>query len=249
VDAAEAKASKGAANYYSWSPKAGLRFIALDTVSDGGVAGPSANGNLDAPQFAWLGRQIAKATADGELIVLFGHHPIRSLNANIPDELSPPCLVADAHGHDVNPGCDRDPRSSQPLKLGADLQSLALANPNVIAFVAGHTHEHKITAFKRPSGGGFWGIETASEIDWPIQSRLLEIMDNGDGTLSILGTVLDHGGGLATPPDGADAAGFDEVTLAVIGRELAFNDPQQGGETGVGAREDRNVELLLPDPR
>lgn len=107
-----------------------------------------------------------------------------------------------------------------------------------------------MTPFARPGGGGFWGIETASEIDWPILSRLLEVMDNRDGTLSIFGTLIDHGAARATPPPGADAFGFGNEALASLGREFAYNDPQVGIEDGAEGRpEDRNVELLVPDPR
>jgi hypothetical protein len=35
VDQKEIDASNGAASYYDWSPKPGLRFISLDTVSEG----------------------------------------------------------------------------------------------------------------------------------------------------------------------------------------------------------------------
>ena len=195
---------------------------------------PRADGNIDNPQFQWIAGQLAAAEAADELVILFGHHPIRSLTADLPDELAPPCTINDLHGHDVNPGCDGDPRDSQPIHLGADLEALLLAHPNVIAYVAGHTHEHKITPFSNGAGGGFWGIETSSEIDWPIQSRLLEVMDNKDGTLSIFGTLIDHGGSLATPPSGTSAALMGPSTLASIGRELSFNDPQNGGGTGVG---------------
>ena len=39
-------------------------------------------------------------------------------------------------------------------------------------------------------------------------------------------------------------------TLAALGREFAFNDPQVGVEAGAeGNAADRNVELLLNDPR
>ena len=44
-----AAASGGEAGYYAWSPVPRLRFIALDTTSDGGIAGPSADGNIDDP--------------------------------------------------------------------------------------------------------------------------------------------------------------------------------------------------------
>src|SRR5919202_1675725 len=47
IDPAEATASKGATDYYSFSPKPGFRFIAIDTVSEGGIPGPSADGNID----------------------------------------------------------------------------------------------------------------------------------------------------------------------------------------------------------
>ena len=36
VDPAQNAASNGSAGYYSWSPKPGVRFISLDTVSEAG---------------------------------------------------------------------------------------------------------------------------------------------------------------------------------------------------------------------
>lgn len=248
VDPAELAASKGSASYYAWSPKPGFRFIALDTTSGAGIVGESAEGNIDAPQFAWIERQLDAAEAADELVVLFGHHPIRSLTASAPDELAPPCLLPGPFGHDLNAGCDVDPRSSQPIKLGADLQALLTSHPHVIAYVAGHTHENRITPFAGPDGHGFWGIETASEADWPQQSRLIEVMDNLDGTLSIFGTSLDGAAPAQTPAPG-DASGLSEAQLASISRELSYNDPQLGGGTGEGTPADDNVELLLDDPR
>jgi hypothetical protein len=245
VDPDEQRASRGQAAYYALSPRPGIRLVSLNTVAEGDTI--NSNGNLDDPQFRWLGRELAAAERRGELVILFGHHPIRSLTNRATDETAGPCALRAVTG----PGCDLDPRVSRPIRLGADLQALLLAHRNVIAYVAGHTHEHRITAVRRAGGaGGFWGIETSSEIDWPIQSRLLEVMDNRDGTLSIFGTLVDHGGALATPPSGTPAGGFGPETLAAIGRELAYNDPQVGVESGAEGRPaDRNVELLLPDPR
>ena len=244
VDRNELAASRGQASYYSFSPRRGLRLIAIDTVADGDRL--SSTGNIDDPQFRWIERELKAADGSDELVILFGHHPIRSLTNSAPDENGGDCALRAVFG----PGCDLDPRNSKPLRRGPDLQRLLLAHPRVIAFVAGHTHANRITAFKRERGGGFWGIQTASEIDWPIQSRLLEVMDNRDGTLSIFGTLIDHGATLATPPPGARAGSFDGETLAAIARELAYNDPQVGVEVGAEGRpQDRNVELLLPDPR
>jgi metallophosphoesterase (TIGR03767 family) len=245
VDADELNASNGQASYYAFSPRPGIRMIAINTVAEGDRL--NSNGNLDDPQFRWLQREIGAASGRADLVILFGHHPIRSLSNKAADEDAGDCVLKIVTG----PGCDLDARSSKPLHLGADLQALLLANPNVIAYVAGHIHENRITAFKRAdASGGFWGIETASEIDWPIQSRLLEVMDNRDGTLSIFSTLIDHGATLATPPSGTAADAFDPETLAALGREFSYNDPQAGVEDGAEGRpQDRNVELVLPDPR
>ena len=61
VDAAEETASNDSASYYAWDPPEapGFRFIAIDTVSEGGQTAEgagcgSANGNIDDPQWQWL---------------------------------------------------------------------------------------------------------------------------------------------------------------------------------------------------
>lgn len=254
VDGAENAATDGHAGYYSWSPRKGFRFIALDTVSEGGVAGPSAEGNIDDPQFKWLERRLAAAEKADEVTIVFGHHPIRSLNSPVADEQAGPCTGDDGHGHDTNPGCDRDPRNSLPIHLGADLQALLHRYPHVIATVFGHTHENKVTAFPRAGGGGFWGIEGPSHLDWPLQSRLVEVMDNRDGTLSVFGTLLDVDAPVKAAAPGTNASGFGVPELASVARTLSYNDPQLGGEAsgnggGDGQRADRNVELLVRDPR
>jgi 3',5'-cyclic AMP phosphodiesterase CpdA len=255
IDAAQETASKGAAGYYSWSPTPGTRFIAVDTVAEAGTiltpTGKStSDGNIDDPQFKWLRGQLEAATAADELVVLFSHHAPESLVADAPDELAPPCLLDDAHGHDVNPGCDVDPRSSQPIHLQSDAVNLLHEFPNAIAWVAGHSHDNVVNPFPNPSGaGGFWSVRVAAEADWPQQSRLLEVFDNHDGTLSIFGTILDHVGQSAAPSPGTAAAGMDLNDLASAGRTMSFNDLQSGAPSGEGQADDRNVELLLDDPR
>ena len=252
VDEAEQQASAGAAAYYAFTPRKGLRYIVLDTVAEGGVTGDSFQGNIDDPQFRWLERELAAAQARDELILVFAHHARDSLVARVPDEAAPPC-TAEA---DPNPGCDRDPRSSTPLHLAGDLEALMHRFPNTIALVAGHSHENLVSPAPRPGGGGgFWEIKSPAVVDWPTQHRLIEVMDNRDGTLSIFGTVMDHRGPAGAPAAG-DASAFGDETLASLGRTLAYNDPQAGGggETPEdpgprGLPADRNVELLLRDPR
>ena len=248
VSKQEAEASHGAAAYYSWSPLPHIRFIVLDTLSEGGMVPFSADGNIDDPQWKWLEQELDAATERNELIVVFAHHATGSLTSTISDEEASECTERDEHGHDTNPGCDRDPRSSEPLHLGDELKELFLAHPHVVAYVAGHSHNSRIAGYKAGSGSGFWEIKTPAIADWPTAQRLIELMENCDGTLSIFGTLFDHDAPVDTPAPGP-AAGFTAAQLAAIGRVLAYNDPQEDKAGNAGEPTDRNVELLLDDPR
>jgi metallophosphoesterase (TIGR03767 family) len=208
--------------YYTFDPAPEVHAIVLDTVNPGGLS----DGSLDRPQFEWLQREIEAAV--GRLVVLFSHHTIATLtNASLA------------------------PGETGPRVLGDEVLAMLLAHPQVVLWVNGHTHVNKVTAHARPGGtGGFWELNTASHIDWPQQSRLVELADNGDGTLSVFGTVLDF----AAPE--ADPAKLDSpARLAALSRELAANDWQErtGHSPTVDGRRgtvsDRNVELVVPDPR
>ena len=195
----------------------GVRFIVLDTVNPNGYA----EGSLDAPQFAWLGEQLAKAK--NQPVVVAGHHTIGSMSNPL-----------------VGTGGYFEERV-----LGDEVEALLLANPQVIAFVNGHSHTNQIWARQRAEGkGGFWEINTASHIDWPQQSRLIEIADNGDGTLSIFTTMVDHAG----PASYGGLLGGPRK-LAGLARELAANDWHERGSDRRGDAGARNVELLVADPR
>ena len=79
-------------------------------------------------------------------------------------------------------------------------------------------------------------------------------MDNRDGTLSIFGTVLDVDAPVRAPAAGTNASSFGVPELASVARTLAYNDSQAGGLAsgngkGDGQRVDRNVELVIGDPR
>jgi len=265
VDPAENAASNNSASYYAWDPPEmpGFRFISVDTNSEGGqtaegVASGSSNGNIDHPQFQWLERELAAAQEANKLIVVFGHHPVRSMTTLIADEQAGPCQGQpnDEHGHPQNPGCDSDPRFSEPLHLGQGSSpgetfvSLMSRYPNMIAYVPGHTHENRVTPFTRQDGTAWWELNTSAVIDSPTQSRLMEIFDNKDGTLSIFSAVTNLAADSTAPPgcSTANCAGsFTNNQLASIGRTFAYNDPQPSN--GAGAAKDRNVELLLDDPR
>jgi metallophosphoesterase (TIGR03767 family) len=246
VDRRENRASGRTASYYSFAPRRGLRFVSIDTVAEGG----SSDGNVDHPQYEWLRRELRRAHRRDELVVVYGHHTLATMDATVADEAAGDCAT---------PGCDEDPRRSTPIHRGLlgdrPIRDLLLKAPNVIAYVAGHTHNNEVNLHRR-ARLRLWEVATASHVDWPQQSRTLEIFDNRDGTLSLFGTIVDHAAPADAPPPGP-AAAFTEPQLASLSRAIAHNDPQRppkppSGEPSTlraGTRADRNVELVIRDPR
>ena len=116
-----------------------------------------------------------------------------------------------------------DPVDPGPRTLGPDLVAMLARFPNVVLWVNGHSHEHKTLVHRGSApGSGCWEVDTASGIDFSQQGRTFELVDNADGTMSILVTVLDH----AAPPavDHRKGSGWTTEELASISRELAAND-------------------------
>ena len=231
-------------------------MIALDTLSEAGVIGPSADGNIDDPQFRWLEDELKAATDADELVILFSHHAIPSLTANVPDESAPPCT-----GHRLARPRGRT-RAATSTRATRRRSTSATTSRRCCSSTRTRSPGSPVTPTStasrptptRTAPGGFWSIRVAAEADWPMQSRLVELFDNGDGTLSLFGTILDYAGN-ATAPAPGPAASFSTEDLASVGRTLAYNDTQTGaracrpGPCGEGEANDRNVELLVADPR
>ena len=75
-------------------------------------------------------------------------------------------------------------------------------------------------------------------------------MDNRDGTLSLFGTLVNQASPLRPPPPGTPADGMSDAQLASLARALAGNQQLDRYAAGaLGRRSDRNVELVLRDPR
>lgn len=246
-------------------PKPGLRFLVLDSVAESG--GP--DGNIDESQFQWIHRQLLEAEANKELVMVFAHHSLRTMNmppvspflaGDQGGDYSPIVHFGNGPGTTTTPCTVSDP--VVPPTADETLRCLFLRHRSVIAFVVGHEHINRVVANERRDAvgkvdGGFWEIATASHIDWPQQSRVVDLVDNRDGNLSIFATIVDHGAapnpGGAPPSDGSGAAGQSVKRLASISRELSFNDPDSdNGEDGRsdarGSQNDRNVELLVRNP-
>ena len=175
------------------------------------------HGCIDREQLAWLRAQLE--TADRYVVVL-SHHPADTL----------------VNGHTLD---------EQVPALEAEVVELLQEFPKVILWVAGHSHRNLITYHGNGADHGFWHIRTASLIDWPQQSRVIELLEDGDD-LHIATYVFDHDG--VPQPNIEDLT--DVQTLAGISRWLAANNWQrQEGDHPLdkleGAPSDRNVVLRL----
>lgn len=175
--------------YYAFSVN-GVRFLVLDTVNDDFVTGNSllqgqfnpqqyagadiiggyAEGSIDPAQAAWLDAEIA-ANPD-QLIVVASHHTVNSMFTNLGSGQCAPNL-----------GCLADLLQLAGYKTGEQLLADFAQHPNVVAWVGGHTHRHRIQP-KMVEGApspGFWNIESSSLIDWPQQARAIELWVTADG--------------------------------------------------------------------
>lgn len=224
--------------YYSFEMAEGVVGIMLDTTNPAG----GADGSLDRVQAQWLEAQLqglhsryfapdgsiltghGSGKGKDRLVVIFSHH-----NSVTLDNYHPA------------------PDQAHSDRMGASaFKALLWRFPNVILWVNGHLHVNRIWAHPDPNGRGhgFWEINTAAHIDWPQQSRTIELADNDDGTLSILSVMVDHSDPSALRRDGEQ----DAASLAAWSLELAFNDPALDAAFRLGRPEDTNVELAIRRP-
>jgi hypothetical protein len=194
-------------------------------------------GVLDAEQFAWLQGQLAEADAGHELIVVMSHHKADDIltTSPVPSE---------------------------------DLVGALSASEGVILHLTGHGHRNEKRAQEGPEPTprhGYWELMLASTLDFPMHSRIYEIVDEGNGYVSVYCTNFDHNsavdslahrarelagareafGGLGTTPDVAanweeDLASQNlllriEIPLAVRDRLVGVGQAEVLSETVLSA--------------
>lgn len=218
--------------YYTFDISPQVLGVMLNSASPDGGGGAV----LDAAQAVWLEEQLEGVSAksydpegkpttrivEDRLVVLFSHHPLPYF-----DEVT------------------RSPGSGEPPLDRSAVLRLISRFPNVVAWLNGHTHKHQVTPHVSEfEPGGFWEITTASLIDYPQQSRVVELMDNGDGTLSIAATLVDH----STPESVLHAGPHSPASMAALSLELVLNRPGLDPAEVMGSAGDQNVDLVLRKP-
>ncbi|MFI9805805.1 TIGR03767 family metallophosphoesterase [Streptomyces sp. NPDC052301] len=197
--------------YYAFRISDDVIGISLDTTDAGGHY----EGSLGTAQLKWLDKTL-KDHKDSYAVV-FSHHTSKSMTNTRPDPARP---GEKRHG-------------------GAEVVSVLSAHANVLAWVNGHIHRNVITPHKASGGRSFWEISTASHIDYPQLARVIELVDNKDGTISLFTTLIE-----SAAPHRTDYADLSQTGLAALYRELSYNAP--GANKGLaGSAADRNTELVL----
>ncbi|GAA2525122.1 TIGR03767 family metallophosphoesterase [Streptomyces fimbriatus] len=196
--------------YYAFRIADDVVGISLDTTDPGGHY----TGSLGTAQLRWLERTL-RAHEDSYAIV-FSHHTSTTMTNTHPDPARP----------------------GERRHNGEEVAALLGRHRNVVAWVNGHIHRNAVTPHTG-SGGSFWEISTASHVDFPQLARVIELVDNKDGTLSLFTTLVE-----SAAPSRTDFTDLSQTGLAALYRELSCNAP--GARTDLaGAPEDRNTELLL----
>jgi metallophosphoesterase (TIGR03767 family) len=176
-------------------------------------------GSLDEIQFAWLELEIASSDKP---VVLSSHHPLMLMF------------------NDYAPTGQRICRD--------EIRAMLLKYPQVILWLAGHEHRHHVEWIgSEKADVGFWQVETASHIDWPQQSRTVEVVRSTDGDIYVGLSVIDH---IASSDYSLVQS---PVEIAALSRLLSANVWQRREELGAthgfgwyeGVPESRNTVLRI----
>jgi metallophosphoesterase (TIGR03767 family) len=252
-----------AAGYYAFNVSNKVRGISMDTVS----YATTSEGIINDSQFGWVEKQLKKNsrvyyTASGKrrtnrdatnkLIVLFSHHTSRTINQ--PGEF--PDITPEQREAMLPQHCFTK-TAAEGCAEGEGLRDLLRRYPNVIAWVNGHEHNNRVTGFAAAKGTdparGFWEINTSAHIDWPQQSRVIEIaykpgVQGRAGSIYIYGTVIDH---IAAPVPDQVAQDPIEYLASVSRVESYYDACVRAGQASCDARgeaKDRNVRLVQKAP-
>lgn len=144
-----------------------LRLIVLDTNDlQGGSEGMLLREQVD----GFLIPALDQATRDGVLVMLASHHSTTAIDRNAGQFGA---IVADA----LEP---------------TEIERIVAERRNVIAWLVGHTHRNRVRLVRPAGQRGYWEIMTSAISDWPGQVRAIELVDDGDGNVSIYATLIDY---------------------------------------------------------
>lgn len=175
-----------------WTKNIGeITFIALDTVNPWG----GWQGSIDEKQLKWV--EDLLITNRDRYVVLLSHHPAFTW---------------------INPF---SPEGEPRRILFPEFMQLLDQHKNVIAWIAGHVHYHWSDFLSRSDGSKILHVTTSSQVDWPQQGRIIEIVKEDSGQIAFGSTAIDHKGDVEW-----QGKELNYLTMAGLSRALAGNDWQ-----------------------
>ncbi len=125
---------------------------------------------------------------------------------------------------------------------GKQIRSTLTQFPNVLLHLVGHGHRNRVTAIPGHSPEfGYWEVQTCGLVSWPQQGRLIEVVDNRDGSLDLWLTLFDFD--VDHQPTGKIVAASRFLAMYEI-----HNGEEGGGAEAEGKVHDRNVILPVAIP-
>lgn len=186
-----------------------LRLVVLDTNDPSG----GSEGMLRQPQVdGFLVPALEAAARDGVLVLLASHHSTTAIDR--------------ASGQFGAPDAD----ALEP----ADIERLVAQHRNVIAWLVGHSHANRVRAVMPAGTRGYFEIMTSALADWPGQGRVVEIVDDGNGNLSIYATLVDY--------DADDCLERRFRRLSLVDSLAGWSHPSDERDG------DGNVRMIVPIP-
>ena len=157
-----------------------------------GIVGLGSEGNVDDPQFQWLERGAR------------GRRPPPTSSWSSSATTRPSSLTTDAaatrwRAAATTPTTPPTPAATWTRARRRRCTAATTSSPRCSHHPARDrlggrplARQRRPAYYAQAAAAGFWVVRTSAEADWPHQDRLIELMDNRDGTLSLFGTLLDN---------------------------------------------------------
>lgn len=176
-------------------------------------------GSFDEEQFAWIESEIKSSDRP---VVLASHHPLTKMFNDYAPIGRRVCVD--------------------------EIEAMLIKYPQVIAWLAGHEHRHHVEWIgPEIEKVGFWQIETASHVDWPQQSRAVEMVRDENGEIFIGLTVIDHAGGekYGSAESPIEMAALSRLLSANVWQKRDAHGPKHPADWALGEPHSRNTVLRI----
>ncbi len=114
---------------------------------------------------------------------------------------------------------------------GGEVEDLLASHENVVLYLVGHSHHNAARVVSPDGERGYWELMCASTVDYPMQTRLLELVYDGDGYLSVYVTNVEQNAPPGSPAH--EARRLAAARKVFLGRDVREKWREQRGATNL----------------